>query len=73
MNRTRPPANGDDVSTTRTAPCPTCAGPSLFSPGNRFRPFCSERCKQVDLGAWASESFRVPDTDPDQGTEGQVH
>jgi hypothetical protein len=25
-----------------------------------FRPFCSERCKTIDLGAWASESFRMP-------------
>ena len=28
---------------------------------NPFRPFCSERCKNLDLGAWASESFRVPE------------
>ena len=31
---------------------------------NPFRPFCSERCKNMDLGAWASESFRVPDEAP---------
>jgi uncharacterized protein len=49
--------------------CPACTGPSLYSPGNRYRPFCSERCKQIDLGAWASESFTLPeqasDRDPD--------
>ncbi|MBK6868669.1 MAG: DNA gyrase inhibitor YacG [Burkholderiales bacterium] len=44
---------------TRTVRCPACGGPSLFAPENRFRPFCSERCKLHDLGAWASESFRV--------------
>ena len=46
----------------RRVTCPTCGGPSLFIPANRFRPFCSERCKQIDLGAWAAEDFRVPDT-----------
>ena len=29
-------------------------------PANPWRPFCSERCKLVDLGAWADESYRVP-------------
>lgn len=43
-----------------TVRCPTCAGPSLFAPANRFRPFCSERCRQIDLGAWANGEFRVP-------------
>lgn len=43
-----------------TVRCPTCSGPSLFAPANRFRPFCSERCRQIDLGAWANEEFRVP-------------
>lgn len=44
----------------RYVPCPTCGGKSLFSPKNPFRPFCSERCRQIDLGAWANEDFRVP-------------
>ena len=43
----------------RTVRCPACGGPSLYAPENPFRPFCSERCKLHDLGAWASESFRV--------------
>jgi uncharacterized protein len=29
-------------------------------PENRLRPFCSERCKNIDLGAWAAEEYRVP-------------
>lgn len=41
-------------------PCPTCQRPALFAPANAWRPFCSERCRSVDLGAWASESYRVP-------------
>ena len=33
-----------------------------FTPQNRWRPFCSERCKQIDLGDWAAERYRVPQT-----------
>jgi endogenous inhibitor of DNA gyrase (YacG/DUF329 family) len=41
-------------------PCPTCGKPALFVPENRFRPFCSERCKLIDIGAWASGAYVVP-------------
>jgi uncharacterized protein len=44
--------------------CPACGGDSVYSPQNLYRPFCSERCKQIDLGAWASESFRMPAAAP---------
>ncbi len=47
---------------SRRAPvvrCPTCKGDSRFEPGNPWRPFCSERCKSIDLGAWATERYRV--------------
>jgi len=44
--------------------CPQCGGDSVYAPENPYRPFCSERCKNIDLGAWASESFRVPDESP---------
>ena len=40
--------------------CPQCKGDSVYAPTNPYRPFCGERCKNLDLGAWASESFRVP-------------
>ncbi len=50
----------------RRVPCPTCQRQALYDPGNRWRPFCSERCRSADLGAWASEQFRVAaDTAPD--------
>lgn len=39
--------------------CPTCREKSEFSPTNCWRPFCSERCKLIDLGAWANEEYRV--------------
>lgn len=51
-------------STTRTVTCPGCGGKSLYGPDNAFRPFCSERCKNIDFGAWASESFRMPTEAP---------
>jgi endogenous inhibitor of DNA gyrase (YacG/DUF329 family) len=44
----------------REVPCPACGKPALFGPGNRWRPFCSERCRLTDLGGWASESYRIP-------------
>jgi endogenous inhibitor of DNA gyrase (YacG/DUF329 family) len=57
----------EPLSKPRQVKCPTCNGPSLFSPQNTYRPFCSARCKGIDLGAWANESFRVPeDNPPDQ-------
>jgi uncharacterized protein len=50
--------------------CPACGGKSLFAASNEWRPFCSQRCKQVDFGAWASEEFRVAgkleDLDPSE-------
>lgn len=49
--------------------CPACGGPSLYCPENRYRPFCSERCKQIDLGAWASESFTLPEQAADSDPE----
>jgi endogenous inhibitor of DNA gyrase (YacG/DUF329 family) len=50
----------DGVSKPRRVRCPQCGGEALWSPDNRWRPFCSERCRTIDLGAWASESYRVP-------------
>lgn len=44
--------------------CPACKGDSVYATSNPYRPFCSERCKEMDLGAWASESFRVPTEAP---------
>ena len=44
--------------------CPACGGDSLYSANNSFRPFCSNRCKNIDFGAWASEAFRVPTEAP---------
>lgn len=40
-------------------PCPTCKGPSSLDRSNLHRPFCSERCRLVDLGGWLDERFRI--------------
>lgn len=45
--------------------CPGCGQGCTFAPGNPWRPFCSEHCRSVDLGAWASERYRVPDRPAD--------
>lgn len=36
--------------------------PSGLSADNAWRPFCSERCRLIDLGNWAAENYRVPET-----------
>ena len=55
-----------DPLPVRQVVCPACKGSSVYASSNPFRPFCSERCKNMDLGAWASEDFRLPaDVPPD--------
>jgi endogenous inhibitor of DNA gyrase (YacG/DUF329 family) len=44
----------------REVKCPRCGKPAIFGPENPFRPFCSERCQLIDLGAWASEKYAIP-------------
>lgn len=39
--------------------CPTCDKPVEWIEQNKWRPFCSERCKLIDLGEWASEGYKV--------------
>jgi endogenous inhibitor of DNA gyrase (YacG/DUF329 family) len=56
----------------KTVPCPRCGALAPYAPENPSRPFCSERCKGIDLGAWANEEYRIPappdvpqDSEPD--------
>lgn len=44
----------------KTVKCPQCKNPAFLS-GKPRSSFCSERCRLIDLGEWASESYRVPD------------
>jgi endogenous inhibitor of DNA gyrase (YacG/DUF329 family) len=59
----------------RMVPCPRCGSPASFSAENKWRPFCSERCKLIDLGQWASESYRIPESgeqsSDDEPSEGE--
>lgn len=47
------------TESSRTVSCPRCSAPVRWGTESPFRPFCSERCKMIDLGAWASEEYRV--------------
>ena len=40
-------------------PCPKCQKTLTWNPKNPHRPFCSERCQQIDLGAWASGDYSI--------------
>lgn len=40
--------------------CPHCRAETNLSKNNKFRPFCSEKCKLIDFGAWATEKFEIP-------------
>ncbi|MDF1645476.1 MAG: DNA gyrase inhibitor YacG [Legionellaceae bacterium] len=40
--------------------CPICKKANTWDSQNAFRPFCSERCKLIDLGEWARESRKIP-------------
>jgi endogenous inhibitor of DNA gyrase (YacG/DUF329 family) len=57
------------------ARCPICRRPAglLHLPGEPRRrgpfPFCSERCRQVDLGRWLTESYAVPAAEPEDAPE----
>jgi endogenous inhibitor of DNA gyrase (YacG/DUF329 family) len=45
--------------------CPTCQAPAYLDPQkNSYRPFCSQRCQQIDLGAWADQSYRIASAEP---------
>ena len=67
MNRK---ASSPAAGSPRTVACPVCGKQCAFGPGNPWRPFCSERCRTRDLGAWASESYRVPGKPADDESGG---
>ena len=51
-----------------TVKCPTCREPAAWH-DNSFRPFCSERCKLIDLGNWANGSYNIESVDPPDFTD----
>ena len=48
------------MTAARAVKCPQCGVAVPWIPASKWRPFCSERCKTLDLGAWAAEAYRVP-------------
>ena len=44
---------------TKSVKCPHCGKAVLWSPESKYRPFCSERCKLIDFGAWAKEEHAI--------------
>jgi len=53
----------------RIVTCPQCGGPSRYEASNPHRPFCSPRCRNIDLGAWANEEHRLPDDTPQDDSD----
>ncbi len=58
---------------TKTVKCPTCGKLVRWDKDSRWRPFCSERCKLIDLGEWASESHRIPGQPVPPGNDESGH
>ena len=55
-----------------TVDCPTCGQKVEWSDKSPYRPFCSLRCKQIDLGAWAEEKYVIPGANPaDDGEQNE--
>ena len=52
----------------RKVRCPHCGKIIEYSLENSYRPFCTERCKMIDLGEWADEKFKIPTKNLDQET-----
>lgn len=52
--------------------CPTCQRPIAWSDEYPFRPFCSERCRLIDLGAWLSEQRAIPGNEPGPGEGARI-
>lgn len=43
----------------KIVPCPQCRQDAVYERENPYRPFCSERCKLIDLGQWANEGYTI--------------
>lgn len=57
-SETAPPAS-DAASKPLMVRCPSCGVMHEYRTDNPYRPFCGKGCKALDLGAWASEAYRV--------------
>jgi endogenous inhibitor of DNA gyrase (YacG/DUF329 family) len=57
------------MTRAKRVPCPTCEREITWSEQYPWRPFCSERCKLVDLGAWMSEAHAIPGDPIDEAAQ----
>ena len=57
--------NTNPTPPARPRPCPICRKPA----DPRYRPFCSKRCADVDLGRWFGERYRIPAATPDEDVD----
>ena len=57
------------MNSPKVVACPQCGKAVEWTPASRWRPFCSDRCKLIDLGAWASEAYRIPLAEPSESDE----
>ncbi len=55
MSRKDQGAGGAGEPAGRRRGCPTCGKPAV----DKYRPFCSARCADIDLGRWLKESYRI--------------
>jgi len=53
------PETPDNCQIIRTVRCPVCRAIHRYDVSNPFRPFCSERCRLIDLGQWLEEGYRL--------------
>ncbi len=53
--------------------CSICGKPVPPRPGNRSFPFCSDRCRLIDLGKWLGEEYRIPGPRAGDGVETPAH
>jgi endogenous inhibitor of DNA gyrase (YacG/DUF329 family) len=47
-----------------TVPCPHCGKPVPWIETSKSKPFCSERCRLIDLGDWLTERHAIPGEEP---------
>ena len=47
-----------------TVPCPHCGKPVAWTESSKWKPFCSDRCRLIDLGGWLSEKNALPAEEP---------
>lgn len=61
------PADNDNMrENERTVRCPNCGRPAASD----FRPFCSGRCKDIDLSRWLSGAYAIPAASADEDEDG---